>query len=85
MEVHTFQSHIMMLCRTALGQELDLYNIREMDSGLGISLERFAAAYNTWEAGNKQQPLTIDSQPIEDLCLTFELPGILPLPPELTF
>lgn len=49
-----------------------------MDSGLGISLERFAAAHNAWVAGGRKQPLSIDGQPIEDLCLSFELPGALP-------
>ena len=61
--------------RTVLGQDLDLYKIREMDSGLGASLEKFVAAYNAWSSGDKSEELLIDGQPLSELCLSYELPG----------
>ena len=61
--------------RAALERPLDLYNIREFDSALGSSLETLYAAHRTWLVGSKSLPMLVDGSPIEDLCLTFELPG----------
>ena len=41
----------------------------------GVSLERLHAAYHAHAAGGGTGPLLVDGCPIEDLCLTFQLPG----------
>lgn len=66
-----------MACRAVLGQQLDLYNVRDIDTSLGISLEKFVAAHKAWTSSDKLQPLLIDGVSVQDLCLTFELPGDL--------
>ena len=68
--------------RAALGRPMDLLDMRKVDAGLGASLERLAAAHRTWMgAGRPHAPLLVDGSPIEDLCLSFVLPGAFPLPP----
>lgn len=62
-------------CRVALGRPVDLFSIREFDSAMGTSLETLQASHRAWLKGNKSVPMTVDGAPIEDLCLTFELPG----------
>ncbi|KAK9798991.1 hypothetical protein WJX73_009807 [Symbiochloris irregularis] len=62
--------------RIALGQSVDLYDVRKVDEGLGASLEKLKAAHTAWKLqGKLQAPLYIDGSLIEDLCLTFVLPG----------
>lgn len=63
--------------RKALGQPLDLYDIRKFDAALGATLEKLYAAYKAHQAqgGSRKGPLLVDGCPIEDLCLTFVLPG----------
>ena len=70
----------MLGCSIALGRPVDLYDVRRVDALLGASLERLAAAHRAWAAaGNPRAPLLVDGTPIDDLCLTFVLPGA-PLP-----
>lgn len=63
--------------RKALGQPLDLYDIRKFDAALGATLEKLYAAHKAHQAqgGSRKGPLLVDGCPIEDLCLTFVLPG----------
>ena len=63
--------------RKALGQPLDLYDIRKFDAALGATLEKLYAAHKAHQAQGsaKKGPLLVDGCPIEDLCLTFVLPG----------
>lgn len=63
--------------RKALGQPLDLYDIRKFDAALGATLEKLFAAHKAHQAqgGSRRGPLLVDGCPIEDLCLTFVLPG----------
>ena len=64
-------------CRKALGQPLDLYDIRKFDSALGATLEKLYAAHKAHHAlgSSRKGPMLVDGCPIEDLCLTFVLPG----------
>lgn len=63
--------------RIALGEPVDLQDVRKVDAGLGGSLARLQAAHHAWQrAGKHLTPLFIDGAPIEDLCLTFVLPGM---------
>ena len=62
-------------CRAALKQPLDLYNIREIDASLGKTLETIYASHQAWLKSESAQPMVVDGVRIEDLCLTFELPG----------
>ncbi|KAK9803385.1 hypothetical protein WJX72_003423 [[Myrmecia] bisecta] len=61
--------------RAAMGKPVDLYDIRKFDAALGASLEKLYAAHKAHAAGKKGQPMLVDGIPIEDLCLTFVLPG----------
>ncbi|KAL0023887.1 hypothetical protein WJX79_004926 [Trebouxia sp. C0005] len=63
--------------RKALGQPLDLYDIRKFDAALGATLEKLYAAHKGHQAqgGSRKGPMLVDGCPIEDLCLTFVLPG----------
>ena len=63
--------------RKALGQPLDLYDIRKFDAALGATLEKLYAAHKAHQGqgGSRKGPLLVDGCPIEDLCLTFSLPG----------
>ncbi len=66
--------------RIALGQTVDLFDVRKVDAGLGATLEKLAAAAGSVSGGRSRSgPLTVDGCPIEDLCLTFVLPGCVPL------
>ena len=57
---------------------MDLYDVRRVDALLGASLERLAAAHSVWAAaGDPAAPMLVDGTPIDDLCLTFVLPGAL--------
>lgn len=65
------------MCRAALGRPIDLYDLRQFDAQLGSSLEKLAAAHRSWAAaGSPHDPLLVDGTPIEDLCLSFVLPGV---------
>ncbi|KAK9826455.1 hypothetical protein WJX81_000175 [Elliptochloris bilobata] len=62
--------------RTALGRPVDLYDVRRVDALLGASLERLAASHRAWAAvGDPSAPMLVDGAPIDDLCLSFVLPG----------
>jgi len=60
--------------RLALGRKVDLYDVRAVDRGLGATLERLAAAHGA-AAASGGGPIIVDGCPIEDLCLSFVLPG----------
>jgi E3 ubiquitin-protein ligase TRIP12 len=65
--------------RAALGKPLDLFDVAEIDPGLGASLERLAraaaaAAANSGDSGGGGLVM-VDGCAVEDLCLTFTLPG----------
>ena len=62
-------------CRAALKQPLDLYNIREIDASLGKTLETICASHQAWLKSEGAQPMIVDGVRVEELCLTFELPG----------
>ena len=64
-------------CRKALGQPLDLYDIRKFDAALGATLEKLYTAHKAHQGqgSSRKGPLLVDGCPIEDLCLTFVLPG----------
>lgn len=61
--------------RCALKTPLGLYNVREVDSSLGATLETLQASHAAWLRGDASQAMVVDGASIEDLCLTFELPG----------
>ncbi|KAI8471466.1 MAG: hypothetical protein J3K34DRAFT_367859 [Monoraphidium minutum] len=61
--------------RAAMGRPLDLYDVTAIDPGLGQSLQRLAGALAAWRAGGGDGPLLVDGCALEDLCLTFTLPG----------
>lgn len=61
--------------RAVLGRPLDLYDVAEVDPGLGASLERLARAAAAHAAGGGDGPLMVDGCLVDDLCLTFTLPG----------
>ena len=70
------------VCRAALGQPLDLYDIRRVDAAVGATLEKLHIAHKAYQqqtASNKGlaslMPMLVDGCPIDELCLTFELPG----------
>lgn len=60
---------------------MDLFDVRRVDAGLGATLEKLAAASGFSGGGggggrgSHAGPLTVDGVPIEDLCLSFVLPG----------
>jgi hypothetical protein len=62
-----------------LGHPVDLFDIRDIDANLGISLEKLYAAYSLWTSGRQDGPLLMNEVAIEDMCLTFVLPGMTPL------
>lgn len=67
----------MSLYRIALGQQVDLYDVRNVDSGLGATLEKLAAAVTAAQQQGHPGAVVVDGVPIEDLCLSFVLPGCL--------
>ena len=64
--------------RAALGRPLDRYDVSEVDPGLGASLERLARAAAAHAAAEGAGPVMVDGCRVEDLCLTFTLPGEWP-------
>jgi E3 ubiquitin-protein ligase TRIP12 len=62
--------------RAVMGQPLDLYDVSEVDPGLGASLERLARSAAAHAAAGGQGPLMVDGCLVDDLCLTFTLPGM---------
>ena len=64
--------------RLALGRRVDLYDVRRFDPALGASIEKLIAACAAHEAPGDvgaAMSLLVDGCPVEDLCLSFELPG----------
>ncbi|KAG2450258.1 hypothetical protein HYH02_004769 [Chlamydomonas schloesseri] len=59
----------------ALGSPLDMWDISRLDPGLGATLARLHAALAAHRAGGGAGPLLVDGVPLEDLCITFVLPG----------
>ena len=62
-----------VLYRLVLGRKVDLYTLRAADPALSASLERLDAAERASAASGT--PATVDGCSLEDLCLTFVLPG----------
>lgn len=60
--------------QAAFEQPLDLLSLSEVDSSLGATLEKLQAASQQSQAA-AGGPMLVDGVPIEDLCLTFVLPG----------
>lgn len=63
-----------VLYRLVLGRKVDLFTLRGIDPGLSTSLERLHAAERA--VAGTGRPAVVDGCPVEDLCLTFVLPGI---------
>ena len=67
-----------------MGRVVDLYDVRKVDAALGATLEKLAAAAAATGGGAaaKAAPaaMLVDGCPLEDLCLSFVLPGAQ-LPP----
>jgi E3 ubiquitin-protein ligase TRIP12 len=61
--------------RAALGKPLDLYDVGQVDPVLGASLERLAAAAAAHAVAGGAGPVRVDGCAVEDLCLSFTLPG----------
>lgn len=61
--------------RLALGRRVGLLDVRRLDPALGASLEKLSAAAAAHEARGGGGPLLVDGCPLQDLCLSFELPG----------
>ncbi len=59
------------LLRRALGAPLSLYDVREIDADLGNTLEKLANAAAVAAGG----PAFVDGVAVEDLCLTYQVPG----------
>ncbi|KAG2490174.1 hypothetical protein HYH03_011304 [Edaphochlamys debaryana] len=59
----------------ALGTPLDLWDIARFDPGLGATLERLQGALAAHRAAGGAGPLQVDGVALEDLCITFVLPG----------
>ena len=70
-----FARRTLPVCRATLGQPLDLYDIRRFDAGIGATLEKLHAAHQAHLQAGGRGPLMVDGVPIEELCLTFVLPG----------
>jgi E3 ubiquitin-protein ligase TRIP12 len=62
-----------VLYRLILGRKVDLYTLRGVDPALSTSLERLHAAERA--VAGTGRVATVDGCPIDDLCLTFVLPG----------
>ena len=60
--------------QAAFEQPLDLLSLSEVDSSLSSTLEKLKAASQQSQAAGGG-PMLVDGVPIEDLCLTFVLPG----------
>ncbi|KXZ47851.1 hypothetical protein GPECTOR_32g463 [Gonium pectorale] len=59
----------------ALGSPLDLWDIARFDAGLGATLARLHAALAAHRSSGSPEPLRVDDVALEDLCITFVLPG----------
>ena len=69
--------------RMLLGQSLGLHDIHGLDPALGNTLRRLDAAANEIEKMKREgasesewSQITIDGAKVEDLCLTFVIPGV---------
>ena len=62
-----------VLYRLVLGRNVDLFTLRGIDPALSTSLERLHAAERA--VAGTGLPAVVDGCPVEDLCLTFVLPG----------
>lgn len=60
-----------------MGQQVELCDVRHVDSGLGATLEKLAAAVTAAHHQGHPGSVVVDGVPIEDLCLSFVLPGCL--------
>ena len=60
--------------QAAFQQPLDLMSLSEVDSGLGSTLEKLQTA-SKHASNNPDGHILVDGVPIEDLCLTFVVPG----------
>lgn len=60
-----------------MGRAVDLYDVRKVDAALGATLEKLAAAAASGGGVAKAaaDPMLVDGCPLEDLCLSFVLPG----------
>lgn len=63
-----------------MGRAVDLYDVRRVDAALGATLEKLAAAAAAATGGGAAAKLApgsmmVDGCPLEDLCLSFVLPG----------
>jgi E3 ubiquitin-protein ligase TRIP12 len=61
--------------KLVLGRKVDARDIKHFDAELGTTLERLLAACVARELQGGRGPALIDGCPVEDLCLTFSLPG----------
>lgn len=61
--------------RLVLGRKVDLFDLRRIDPGMGASLEKLHAAQVSHVARGAQGLITLDGATVEDLCLSFVLPG----------
>lgn len=59
--------------RVVRGGALDLYDLRLVDRGLGMTVEKLQAACH--QASGTDEPALIDGIPVEDLYIAFMLPG----------
>ena len=60
-----------------MGRPVDLYDVRRVDAALGATLEKLAAAAAAGGANGRAggAPMLVDGVSVEDLCLSFVLPG----------
>lgn len=65
-----------------MGRPVDLYDVRKVDAALGATLEKLAAAAAGGSSSGGASkgaaaavPMLVDGCPLEDLCLSFVLPG----------
>lgn len=58
-----------------LGRPVDLFDIRKFDAALGLSLEKLHAAFRLWSSGPPSAPFVLDGAQLEDMYLSFTLPG----------
>ncbi|GLI65665.1 hypothetical protein VaNZ11_009269, partial [Volvox africanus] len=59
----------------ALGSPLDVWDIARFDPGLGTTLAKLHSALAAYRAGGSSGKLHIDGVAVEELCITFVLPG----------
>lgn len=63
--------------KAALGKPLDIYDVAKVDPVLGSSLERLAKSAAAHAAAGGKGAVMVDGCSIDDLCLSFTLPGML--------